>query len=209
MPTYLEASMLSRRDEPPSTANTEGRTMTTSTSFDIQLLPPDASADAPLMRQIAELVNRVYALAETGQWLPGATRTTVEEVTRLTGAGEIVVARHEGVVVGSVRVQRFSAELGEYGMLVSDPDRRDTGIGRALQHFVIDMLRREGFTTLQVELLTPRDWHQPSKQFMADWNERSGYKVVRKGALEELYPDLAPLLATPCDFIIYHMDLQS
>jgi GNAT superfamily N-acetyltransferase len=183
--------------------------MTTSTSLDIQLLPAEASADARLMRQIADLVNRVYAIAEAGQWLPGATRTTAEEVTRLTGACEIVVARHEGVVVGSVRVQRFSAELGGYGMLVADPDRRSTGIGRALRHFVIDMLRREGVTTLQVELLAPRDWDQPSKQFMADWNERSGYRVVRKGALEEFYPDLAPLLATPCDFIIYHMDLRS
>jgi hypothetical protein len=43
----------------------------------------------------------------------------------LTSAGEIVVARHEDVVVGSIRVRHLGAELAETGMLVADPDRRD------------------------------------------------------------------------------------
>jgi len=182
--------------------------MTSTTSLDIELLPADASADTELMRQIADLVNRVYATAEAGLWQPGATRTTVEEITRLTGAGQLVVARHGGTVVGSIRVQHLSAELAETGMLVADPDRRGEGIGRALRRFVVDLLRQRGITTLQIELLSPRDWEQPSKRFMAEWNERAGYRVIRKGAFEDQYPDLAPLLATPCDFIIYHMSLR-
>jgi GNAT superfamily N-acetyltransferase len=183
--------------------------MTTKTSFDIQVLPADASADTELMRHIADLVNRAYATAEAGLWQPGATRTTVEEVTRLTSAGEIVVARHDGVVVGSVRVQRLSAELAESGMLVADPDRRGEGIGRALRGFVLDMLQQRGFTTLEIELLAPRNWEPASKRFMAEWNDRAGFTVVRMGAFEDQYPDLAPLLATPCDFTIYHLDLRA
>jgi hypothetical protein len=30
---------------------------------------------------------------------------------------------------------------------------------------------------------------------------------VREGAFEEQYPELAPRLATPCDFVIYHKAL--
>jgi len=30
---------------------------------------------------------------------------------------------------------------------------------------------------------------------------------VRSGTIDESYPWLAPLLATPCDFVIYHKDL--
>lgn len=178
------------------------------TPFDIHVLSAGASTDAELMRQITDLVNRVYATAEAGLWQPGATRTTAEEVTRLTAAGEIVVARDGSGVVGSIRVQHLSAELAETGMLVVDPDRRNEGIGRALRGFVIDMLQQQGIPALQIELLAPRNWAQPSKRFMAEWNERAGYQVVRKGAFEDQYPDLAPLLATPCDFVIYQMDLR-
>jgi hypothetical protein len=31
---------------------------------------------------------------------------------------------------------------------------------------------------------------------------RIGYRPVRTGQFEESYPELAPLLATPCDFVI-------
>jgi GNAT superfamily N-acetyltransferase len=187
-----------------------GSTVTASAPLDIQVLPTEAADDPRLMRQITDLVNRVYATAENGQWLPGTNRTSVDEVTRFARAGEIVVARQDGVVVGSIRVRQFdgeTGEIGESGMLVADPDRRGMAIGRALRAFVVDLLRRRGMTTLRIELLTPRNWDQPSKRFMADWNARSGYQVVGKGAFEEEYPDLAPLLATPCDFVVYHLTL--
>ncbi|MFC9432123.1 GNAT family N-acetyltransferase [Streptomyces sp. NPDC056987] len=169
----------------------------------IELLPSGASSDTTLMGRIADLVNRVYAIAEDGQWLPGATRTSMEEITELTRACQIVVARTGGTLVGSIRVQLLAPEKGETGMLVADPDYRNMGIGRELRRFAVEMLRQRGAKTLQIELLVPRDWSQESKQFMAEWNERAEYRVIRKGAFEEQYPDLAPLLATPCDFIIY------
>jgi hypothetical protein len=36
---------------------------------------------------------------------------------------------------------------------------------------------------------------------------RIGYRLVRTGQFEESYPELAPLLATPCDFVIYYTSL--
>jgi hypothetical protein len=36
-----------------------------------------------------------------------------------------------------------------------------------------------------------------------------GYRIVRTGTMDEAYPELAPLLATPCDFVIYRKDLAS
>ena len=175
--------------------------------LEIELLPAEAAADVDLMRQVAELINRVYAAAENGQWPPGTTRTSVAEIEALTGDGQIVVARLQGAVVGAIRMQYLDADTGETGMLAADPAHRDLGIGRELRRFVTDLFRQRGITTLQIELLVPRGWEQPSKQFMAEWNERSGYRVVRTGQLEEQYPELAPLLVTPCDFVIYHKAL--
>src|SRR5262245_22506555 len=96
-----------------------GNGMTTQVSLDIQLLDTEHSANQALMQEITDLVNRVYAVAENGQWLPGSTRTTVDEVTELTKAGEIVLARLDGgvgAVVGTIRVQELDADTGEIGM---------------------------------------------------------------------------------------------
>jgi GNAT superfamily N-acetyltransferase len=175
--------------------------------LEIEILPAGTSDDMASMTHLADLVNRVYATAEKGQWVPGATRTTVDELASFTRAGEIVVARLDGVVVGSIRVQQLDGDLWETGMLVADPDHRNLGIGRELRRFVLDLLRQRGARTLQIELLVPRDWTQDSKTFMADWNERSGYVVVGRGRFEEQYPQLADQLATPCDFIIYNKTL--
>jgi hypothetical protein len=60
---------------------------------------------------------------------------------------------------------------------------------------------------MQLELLVPRGWTHPTKEFLAAWYMRIGYRVTRTGAIDEAYPALAPLLATPCDFVIYHKRL--
>ena len=36
-----------------------------------------------------------------------------------------------------------------------------------------------------------------------------GYRIARTGTIDEAYPELAPLLATPCDFVIYRKDLTT
>lgn len=175
--------------------------------LDIRLLPAGSADDPALMATVADLINRVYATAEEGLWQPGATRTSAAEITDLTRAGEIVIARLGAEVVGAIRVRLLEAQTGETGMLAADPAHRNTGIGRELRRFVADLLRSRGVTTLRIELLVPRDWKHSSKQFMADWNERTGYELVGKGTFEADYPDLAPLLATPCDYLIYQKAL--
>ena len=178
-----------------------------SPSLRVEALPPGASNDVDTMQTLTDLVNEVYATAEQGLWLPGTTRTDVDEMTELTRAGEIVVARLGDDIVGSIRVRRLEADTAETGMLVAHPGHRNLGVGRQLRRHVTAMLRDEGMKTLQIELLVPRDWTPESKAFMARWNERSGYEVVRKGAFDDMYPELAPRLATPCDFIVYQKAL--
>jgi hypothetical protein len=61
---------------------------------------------------------------------------------------------------------------------------------------------------MQLEVLVPRTWSHPTKEFLAEWYPRLGYRKVRVGTIDESYPDLAPLLATPCDFVIYRKELD-
>ena len=61
---------------------------------------------------------------------------------------------------------------------------------------------------MQLELLVPRDWRHPSKEFLKAWYGRRGYRLSRSGRLGDAYPHLAPLLATPCDLTVYEKALQ-
>lgn len=175
----------------------------------VELLSRAARADATLMEQISELTNEVYAVAEAGLWTGGTTRTSVREIVQLTGAGQIAVARLSGQVVGCVRVQRIDERTGEFGMLCADPAHRGIGIGRELVRFVERKSCADGMSTMQLELLVPREWTHPTKQFLAEWYSRIGYRIARTGTIDEAYPALAALLATPCDFVIYRKDLTT
>lgn len=160
------------------------------------------------MSALTGLINEVYAVAEGGLWTEGSTRTTAEEVADLTRAGEIAVAVLGEQVVGCIRIRRLDDDVSEFGMLAAAPGHRRIGVGRELVRFAEQSSRDKGHGTMQLELLVPREWKHPSKEFLARWYGHIGYKVVRVGSTDEFYPNLSPLLATPCDFVIYRKDIQ-
>ena len=155
------------------------------------------------MARIAELINEVYAVAEQGLWVDGATRTSVDGVSGLTRDGEVAVARLGDDVVGCMRLRRLDARTGEFGMLAADPAHRGVGIGRELVRFAERTSREAGLLTMRLELLVPEDWTHRTKAFLAAWYTRLGYRVVHTGRLDDDYPTIAPLLATPCHLLTY------
>jgi GNAT superfamily N-acetyltransferase len=173
----------------------------------IEALPAAAAEDTELMAAIAGLVNKVYETSEQGLWTDGAARTGVPEVGGLVRAGEIAVAYLGDRLAGVVRMQRLDAETGEFGMLAADPDLRGRGVGRDLVRWAEDTCRARGLRFMQLELLVPRAWTLASKEFLAAWYDRLGYRLLRVGRIEEAYPHLAPLLATDADFRIYRKPL--
>jgi ribosomal protein S18 acetylase RimI-like enzyme len=175
----------------------------------VRIVPAAAAHDAVLVDEIAALINDVYAVAEEGLWVDGTRRTTSAEVAELIAAGQIAVARAEDRIVGAVRIQRLETGEGEFGMLAADPAHRGMGIGRELVRFAEHRSSEQGLDTMQLEILVPRQWNHPSKEFLKAWYPRIGYRLVRTGQIEESYPELAPHLATPCDFVIYHKSLAS
>jgi Acetyltransferase (GNAT) family len=94
-------------------------------------------------------------------------------------------------------------------MLVADPAHRRRGVGRELIGFAERWSQAQGLATMQLELLVPRHWRHPAKEFLKAWYTRIGYRPIRTGLIEESYPELAPHLATPCDFVIYHKHLPT
>ena len=174
----------------------------------IEVLAAASADDAAFVERIVGLVNTVYETSEAGLWIEDARRTNERELADFIRRGQIATASSDGVIVGSVHVQQLDAVTGLFGMLMADPDWRGAGIGRELVAFAERWARERGLTTMQLELLVPQTWSHPSKEFLRQWYERAGYRVVRKGVLDEDYPALAPRLATPCDLLIYRKDLS-
>jgi len=173
----------------------------------IKMLTRDDAENAVLVAALADLINVVYAQSEEGLWQSEAERTTVAEVGALIAAGEIAVAQLGTRLAGSVRIQRLSPTVGEFGMLVAAPDLRGVGVGRQLLDFAERWAAERGLTQLELEVLSPREWLHPSKEFLRKWYTRIGFEQVRLGRFEDSYPALAGLLATPCDFAVYRKKL--
>ena len=178
-------------------------------ALDVGVEPAASADDRALVTEIAALVNEVYQVAEAGLWVDGARRTNADEIAELVRRQELVTARADDVVVGAVRVQRLDDGLAEFGMLAADPERRGLGIGRALVSFAERWAVERGHGAMQLELLVPTSWMHPSKEFLRAWYTRIGYREVRTGHLAELYPELAPLLATTCDLVVYRKELAA
>ena len=174
----------------------------------VELLDPAAAGDPVLVERLTSLVNDVYAASEDGLWRDEAVRTTASEMVALIEAGQIAVASVDGRLAGSVRVQALAGATGEFGLLAADPEHRGIGVGRALVKFAERLSHERGMQTMQLELLVPRTWRHPSKAFLDAWYRRMGYEVIRRTSVDDLQPELAPLLATPCEFAVYEKPLN-
>ena len=169
--------------------------------------PVESDLQAGRIRRLSALINEVYDDAEAGMWKRKGTRTNPSEVERLLRDQALILAEIDGVLVGSVNVKLMNGGVGEFGMLVADLNHRGNGIGSALVERAESWARDMGCHTMRLELLTPRHWTHPSKEFLKVWYTRSGYRPQATESLEMLHPELVPELATECDFTVWHKPL--
>ena len=169
--------------------------------------PIESDLQADNIKRLSDLINEVYDEAESGMWKRPGTRTNVAEVERLLRARALILAEVDEALVGSVNVNLMGDGVGEFGMLVADLKQRGSGIGSALVDRAENWARDMACHTMRLELLTPRNWNHPSKEFLKMWYSRIGYKPQATEPFEILHPELVPELATECDFTVWHKSL--
>ncbi|MBS9371452.1 GNAT family N-acetyltransferase [Rhodococcus sp. B50] len=158
---------------------------------------------------VTDLLNAVYAVAEDGMWVPGTTRTDPDEITRYAREGSIRIARSHGQVVGCIRVTPVDGTTAEFGMLASDPKVRGTGVGRLLIDAVESECAEQGFETMQLEVIRPRDTSHESKVFLDRLYTGLGYVPEEPTPLDTRHPELVSALAVPCETVVYRKSLSS
>jgi GNAT superfamily N-acetyltransferase len=169
--------------------------------------PREADLADKTVGHLADLINRVYDAAESGMWKRRGVRTTPEKVRELLKTKRLILAELDDEIVGSVNVNLLDDAVAEFGMLVADPDRRGLGIGTMLVHSAEEWARSMNRRTMRLELLTPRSWSHPSKEFLKAWYSRIGYEPQFTEPLEKTHPELVRELATDCDFTVWHKRL--
>ncbi|MET0163859.1 MAG: GNAT family N-acetyltransferase [Vicinamibacterales bacterium] len=169
--------------------------------------PIESDLGTDKIKRLSDLINEVYDDAESGMWKRQGTRTNPAEVERLLRAQALILAEIDAVLVGSVNINLMGNGVGEFGMLVADLNHRGNGIGSALVARAENWARDMACHTMRLELLTPRNWTHPSKEFLKMWYSRIGYKPQATESLEVLHPELVPELATECDFTVWHKSL--
>ena len=166
---------------------------------------PDLGADN--IKCLSDLINEIYDDAESGMWKRRGIRTNPGEVERLLRAQALILAEIGGVLVGSVNVNLLSNGVGEFGMLVANRNYRGEGIGSALVKHAERWAREHACHTMRLEILTPRHWTHPSKEFLRQWYSRIGYAPQTTEPFESMHPELVHELATECDFTVWHKSL--
>ncbi|MEV4345161.1 GNAT family N-acetyltransferase [Actinoplanes sp. NPDC049596] len=175
--------------------------------MEIAILP--SRPDAATTGRLAEIVNEAYAEGEKGLWRAGTPRTSPAEIAELAARGRLAVARREGRILGAVRVQMLEPALGRLGMLAADPRERGRGVGRELVRFAEEHARSAGAAAMQLELLVPIGGEHPVKEFLRAWYTRIGYRPAGVESLAADYPDLAPLLAVPCELAVFRKEFSA
>jgi GNAT superfamily N-acetyltransferase len=165
------------------------------------------SGDEALAGELAGIINDAYAAGEQGLWADDAVRTTAAEMTEAIRQGEMLAARLDDRVVGCARLKPLDERTADLGYISAATDRWGSGVGRQVVQSAEEVSRSRGVTTMQLELLVPRDWTHPEKERLRAWYTRLGYRVVRSAPVEEVAPWAPSKLATPCEFLIFRKSL--
>ena len=173
----------------------------------VELVDALDAGNERFVARLVVLVNAAYAETEGSLWVDGRTRIDAERLSASIAAGDIAVARWDGVVVGCVRVERLGPETYGFGLLATDdtsPRRRHRTRARGLRR--ADGTRARGDDDGARAAGPGR--RDPSVQ------GSTGRLVpaprvcaVGRRTVEEVEPGAERLLAIPCEFVIYRKTL--
>jgi GNAT superfamily N-acetyltransferase len=174
---------------------------------EVEQLAPNTADDDVLVDELVRLVNESYAAGEAGLWLEGTTPTEPREIADAIRDGAMLAATFEGRLVGCACVRLLEPTTADLSLVSAAPDRWGTGIGSKLVRSAEELMRSRGVRTMQLELLVSREQAHPEKERLRAWYGRLGYEVIRSAPFEEVAPQLASRLATPCEFLVFRKPL--
>ena len=166
--------------------------------------------------QLVSLINEAYALSENELWVDGwhFMRTCDADIMRMVKAQQIWVIRANSTdITACVSTEALDEDLMEFGYLCVRSEHKRKGLASKLISHSVDVAASRGHTTLQCELLIPRDLdkhpHIFKQMMLKDFYPKQGFEEVRRVPFEKAYPEVVARnkLAFECDAVIFQMSL--
>ncbi len=164
-------------------------------------LAADAAQDLTLVSLLTDLINRSYTVAEDDLWIKEMPRTNIDETRQAITDLQVAAAYVGNQLVGAIRSRQLDNLTWTFGALAVAPEASGQGSGRALVSHVETEAQTAGATTMQLEVLAPKE-PIPYLTRLADWYRRLGYREVSRSGLAEVFPTDAPFLTSPCDVVV-------
>jgi GNAT superfamily N-acetyltransferase len=141
-------------------------------------------------------------------WKNNAQRINANSVTQMLQNDALLIAEMDDNIVGCVNINMFDELTAEFGMLVADPNYRGIGIGSELVKAAESWALNQNRSVMRLEVLSPKNWEHPHKEFLKKWYTRIGYVLDSVEPFEKSHPDKINNLATVCEFTVYHKKLS-
>jgi len=161
------------------------------------------------IKELCDLINRVYFVTDSVLIDPKIPRTTVTDLSNMLARKELMIAEIAQKIVGCVNVKTLENTTAFFSLLVAHPDYRNQGIGKKLVHAVETWAKKEGCQDICLELLSPQTEGHEHKEFLKIWYSRLGY-VQKSHIPDAIDKHLRPgrlyfsqYLIIPCDFLFF------
>lgn len=171
----------------------------------IEIADPLRMSPAEIARTYGLMIE-AYAETESEIWGENYVRMPAEEYYVLIEKGEVLLARLQGEIVGTIWVHPLRKKEFGFGLLAADFAHKGLGIGRALIAAAEEFARTRGGRQMVIEILRPADFELPFKTVLADWYIRLGYQpagTVSFLTLRSEKVEKAKLLKVPSVFDMY------
>ena len=157
-----------------------------------------------------EIMHHAYSVTEIDILGENYSRMDVDEFQELIDREELIVARIDGEIVGSIHAYSISENTYCFGLFSAAFEKKGLGIGRALITAAENTAIKNGASFMELEILKPRDHDIDVKINLKNWYERLGYELFQSTSFEARKPDKiekALKLIQPCVFDCYRKKL--
>lgn len=173
----------------------------------IEFIPSNStSLSSEDIQRLYDLMIHAYAVTELNIWGENYIRCPLDEYQELLDKGEIIIAKLDGKIVGSIHTYPLSPDRYAFGMLNADFDLGGQGIGSGLIRAAEDEARKNGASIMQLEILRTKEGILPEKEMLRKWYTKLGYEFQSTEEFLGVKPDKqekAKKLIAPSCFDVY------
>lgn len=152
------------------------------------LCPQPGELTEKEIQQAYQIMIEAYANTESELWGKNYVRMSQEAFKAIIDRGELIVARNDHGIVGSIRVYEEAPHIFNFSVFSVAKELRGEGIGRALVLAAEEHARNHGGKIMTLEILRPQLFEMPAKTVLTSWYKGMGYQYKCSALFEERKP---------------------